>query len=146
QTVSPAAPPPPPSPPPPPGPERKSSRRQPPEGPRLLPQPDLRLILCTVPLSPPGTPAKLARMLVEKKLAACVNILPAIQSIYAWEGKVQNDAEALLIIKTTSRRCRSAAHALKEHHPYDIPEILVIGPEAANEPYFLWVQSAVDGA
>lgn len=141
----PPAPPPAPPPPPPTG-DRKSSRRGPPEGPRLLPKPDLRLMLCTVPLTPPGTPTKLARLLVEKKLAACVNIIPTVQSIYHWEGQVQADAEALLIIKTSSRRCRAAAHALKEHHPYEVPEIVILSPEAANEKYWLWVQNALDGA
>ena len=122
------------------------SGRAPKEGPRLLPQPELRLILCTAPLTPPGTPSRIARLLVEKKLAACVNILPSVQSVYVWEGKLQNENEALLIIKTSSRRCRACAQMLREEHPYDVPEIVVIGPEAVNEPYWLWVQGCVDSA
>lgn len=124
---------------------KRPRRRKTAEGPRLIPQPDLRLILSTVPATPPALPGQLARLLVEQHFAACVNILPAVQSVYLWQKTLQHDAEVLLIIKTTSRRCRACAQALKEHHPYDVPEIVVIGPEAVNEPYWLWLQSAIDG-
>ncbi|MGH7145305.1 MAG: divalent-cation tolerance protein CutA [Planctomycetota bacterium] len=125
------------------GKSRAAARPAPREGPRLVPQAELRLILSTVPTTPPDLARRLARKLVEDRLAACVNVLPAVVSVYLWKGAIQEDREALLIVKTTSRRCRACAQALKELHPYDVPEIVVIGPEAVSEPYWRWVVESV---
>ncbi len=67
---------------------------------------------------------ELARNLVEARLAACVNIAPKIESVFWWEGKVQEEEEALLIIKTTQLKVENMINYVRDNHPYDVPEIL----------------------
>ncbi|HEV7922458.1 MAG TPA: divalent-cation tolerance protein CutA [Thermoanaerobaculia bacterium] len=80
-----------------------------------------------------------ARSLVEARLAACVNILPAVESIYRWENRVTQDGEKLLLIKTTAERLPELRAALLERHPYDLPELVVIRPEQVEERYAAWI-------
>jgi periplasmic divalent cation tolerance protein len=84
-------------------------------------------------------PIAMARPLVEERLAACVNVLPAIQSLYRWEGAVQQDSEQLFLIKTTATRLQQLYERLRELHPYDVPEFLVFDPHAGAVPYLDWV-------
>jgi len=81
-------------------------------------------VLCTCPDQ--ATAGRLAGGLVEEKLAACVNILPAIRSIYRWKGATQDDSEVLMIAKTTRSAYLALETWLTEHHPYDVPEVLAL--------------------
>ncbi len=95
------------------------------------------LVLSTCPL---GEPAEsLARFLVEEHLAACVNILPGLNSIYPWQGKIETSAEALLLIKTERAMYQVLETALRERHPYDLPEIVVIDIAQGLPDYLHWI-------
>lgn len=98
----------------------------------------MRLIIATVPSD---AAPELARTLVEGRLAACVNIVPKVRSIYYWKGKIEDDQEALMLIKTTSEKMDSLTMRLKELHPYDVPEIisLEIQKNEGNSDYLDWV-------
>ncbi|WP_211460598.1 divalent-cation tolerance protein CutA [Collimonas silvisoli] len=81
----------------------------------------------------------LARQLVERKLAACVNILPAVQSVYRWQGVVEQASEVTLLIKTVASRYAELESAIKAIHPYGLPEIIAL-PIAAGLPAYLdWI-------
>ena len=81
----------------------------------------------------------IARHLVERKLAACVNILPAVQSVYRWEGVVEQASEVTLLIKTTSSRYAELEAAIKALHPYALPEIIAIPIVAGLPAYLNWI-------
>ena len=98
---------------------------------------EVRVCLCTVPNAEVG--AQLARGLVESKHAACVNIVPGVRSVYRWKGEVQDDAELLLIIKTSAERFEAMRAWLLEAHPYEVPELLALPVEAGAAPYLAWV-------
>ena len=80
----------------------------------------------------------IANQLVKKKLAACVNITK-ISSIYAWQGKIENQSEYLGLIKTTKKNLKSLKKVLQRLHPYDVPEIAEINPSSINKPYLKWL-------
>ena len=86
---------------------------------------------------------KIAHELVERQLAACVNIIPRIQSVYRWEGKVETAEEYLLLIKTTKSRSAEVQAALRELHSYDLPECLVISMEGGSAEYLKWIEDSV---
>lgn len=86
--------------------------------------------------------AALARSLVEERLAACVNILPAVRSIYRWKEAVEDDREQLLLIKTTDERVDELRGALEARHPYEVPEIVVVRAEALGR-YGEWLAASV---
>lgn len=83
---------------------------------------------------------RLAQMLVEEKLAACVQLLP-IESFYRWEGKVQNEGEVLLLIKTRTALFDTAIAAIKAVHPYTVPEIVGWPFSAGHGPYLQWIDT-----
>lgn len=85
----------------------------------------------------------LARDLVEARVAACVNILPAVQSVYRWEGRVTEDAEQLLVIKTTDERVDALREELFRRHPYTVPEFVVVPVTAISEAYGAWLEDSV---
>jgi Uncharacterized protein involved in tolerance to divalent cations len=82
----------------------------------------------------------LAEKLVEAKLAACVQIVPQITSVYAWEGKLQKENEQLLLIKTTEDKYSELEKFIIEHHSYDVPEIVAIKSENVFGPYQAWLE------
>ena len=98
---------------------------------------DIQVVLCTCPDS--DTAEKLATGLVEERLAACVNILPEIRSIYRWGGELQKDREALMIVKTRGDRQGELQNWLQRHHPYEVPEILALNVSAGSADYMNWV-------
>jgi periplasmic divalent cation tolerance protein len=81
----------------------------------------------------------IARALVREKLAACVNILPGIRSIYTWEGEVCEDEEVLLIIKTRAKNFEDLSALVKEVHPYDVPEVIAMSLIAGAPDYLNWI-------
>jgi periplasmic divalent cation tolerance protein len=85
--------------------------------------------------------AAVAQALVGEGLAACVNIVPQVRSIYRWDGAVQDDAEALAIIKTTRDRYDRLALRLVELHAYDVPEVIALPIVAGHAPYLAWLAS-----
>lgn len=89
---------------------------------------------------------RLARALVERRLAACVNIVAGVRSIYRWKGAVEADDERLLVIKTTAGALPALEAAIAELHPYDLPEFVVLGIESGSAAYLGWIAESVVGA
>jgi periplasmic divalent cation tolerance protein len=101
------------------------------------------VVLCTTPKE--DVSAELARGLVEAELAACVNIVPAVRSIYRWQGATHDDAESLLVIKTQAARFEALAHWIRAHHPYSEPEIIALPIAAGSPSYLAWIASLTGG-
>jgi len=101
-----------------------------------MPQNQL-VTLCTVPDRATGE--KIARALVEERLAACVNLVPGLSSTYRWEGKIVTEAECLLIIKTSSARLEDLMQRIKSLHPYELPEIIALPITAGSDEYLNWI-------
>lgn len=99
------------------------------------------LILCTCPDK--DTAKKLARLLVSKKLAACVNILPGITSIYSWEEQIESVQEHLLLIKSRKDQYQTIETTLFKHHPYEIPEIIALPIERGLPEYLDWITTCL---
>jgi periplasmic divalent cation tolerance protein len=99
------------------------------------------IVLTTV--GPEFDAKALAHALVEARLAACVNIVERIQSVYRWEGRVQDDAEQLLIIKTVDTRLDALRAELFKRHPYDVPEFVVLPIANTSEAYGAWLLGSV---
>ena len=85
---------------------------------------------------------QIARDVVGKGLAACVNIIPEIRSIYSWKGKIESDAERLLVMKTTSERFEALRAAIVGRHPYEVPEVIAVPIERGHTPYLEWLDAA----
>jgi periplasmic divalent cation tolerance protein len=100
---------------------------------------DFVVALTTVPadFDAPG----LAKVLVERGLAACVNILPGVTSVYRWDGHVQTDAEQQLVIKTTGDKVNALDDAIRSLSPYDVPEFVVVPIVAGNPEYLAWLDA-----
>lgn len=97
------------------------------------------VVLTTTPGQSEG--AELAEKLVESKLAACVQVVPQITSVYFWEGEIQKENEQLLLIKTTEERYLALEQFIKENHSYDVPEIVAVRSENVSEMYRAWLES-----
>jgi periplasmic divalent cation tolerance protein len=85
----------------------------------------------------------LAQTLVERRLAACVNAIGKVASTYRWKGKVQQDQEILLIIKTTAPRLAALEQTIREHSKYELPELIALPVEAGGADYLAWVRESV---
>ena len=99
------------------------------------------VVLVTAPTA--GAALELGRTLVGERLAACVNVVPAITSIYTWQGKREEATEALLLIKTEARRYDALERRVLELHPYSVPEVLALPVEAGARAYIEWVRESV---
>lgn len=102
---------------------------------------DVILILSTFP-SIEGA-RQIGTVLVEKQLAACVNLLPGVESIYRWQGKVETSSEVLAVIKTTAARQPELFETLASLHPYEVPEIVALEPTAVSPAYAKWISDVV---
>ncbi|RLM54435.1 protein CutA 1, chloroplastic-like isoform X1 [Panicum miliaceum] len=98
------------------------------------------VVYVTVPNREAGK--KLAGSIISEKLAACVNIVPGVESVYWWEGKVQSDAEELLIIKTRESLLDSLTEHVKTNHEYDVPEVIALPIQGGNLKYLDWLKNS----
>lgn len=85
----------------------------------------------------------IARALVERRLAACVNIVGPIESVYRWQGKVQTSAEYMLLIKTTTERFSAVRLAIRELHAYELPECIALQIDSGSDEYLNWIETSV---
>ena len=88
--------------------------------------------------------SKIAQKLVENRLAACVNIIPAIKSVYRWQGKTEQDNEVLLIIKTRKDVFSRLEAQIREDHPYELPEIVAVPIDTGLQSYLDWIDESLD--
>jgi len=101
----------------------------------MVPSPEIVVVLCT---APHAESESLACMLVERRLVACVNLMP-VQSCYRWKGEFCKDEEDLLIAKTIQEKAGEVIASIKAMHSYDIPEIIALPVIAGHAPYLQWV-------
>ena len=104
-------------------------------------EPPARLVLTTC--ASPGDASRLARTLVEERLAACATLIPAVQSIYHWEGQIESSTETLLLLKTGPDQLTALEARLHELHSYQTPEFLVLRVDACSQPYLDWLQASL---
>jgi periplasmic divalent cation tolerance protein len=103
---------------------------------------DLRIVLTTIGEERAD---ELARTLVDERLAACVNVLGPMMSTYRWKGAVECEPERQLLIKTHASRVAALESRLRALHPYELPEFIVLQPEAATAAYAAWVKQETEG-
>jgi len=103
---------------------------------------DKRLVLTTAESQ--NQARRIADMLIERKLAACVNIVPGAQSIYRWKGKAEEAEEWLMLIKTTADAFEHVCVAIKEMHTYELPECLCLAVEGGSPEYLRWIEESVE--
>ncbi len=92
-----------------------------------------------------NTAADIARVLVGNGLAACVNIVRNIRSIYKWQGKMEDESEVLMIVKTSRDKFSALEAKVRKMHPYDVPEIVSVPITQGSDPYIEWLSNAVSG-
>lgn len=101
--------------------------------------------VCLVFMTAPdeATAVALTRTVVDERLAACGNVVPTVRSIYRWQGEVHDDAEAMVLFKTTESAAGSLRARLVQLHPYDCPEVLVVNADGGHGDYLAWVDAMV---
>ncbi len=102
---------------------------------------DVRIVFSTAPDTEAAL--RLGRTLVEERLAACVNVVPGVRSIYRWREAVEEAEEVMLVLKTTAAAAPALAARLAALHPYEVPEVLAIEPAAGAEAYLGWIGESV---
>ena len=102
---------------------------------------DIVVVLSTVPDD--ESAERIAQALVDERLAACVNVLPPMTSIYRWKGAVERDTERQLVMKTTEQQVPALKKRLRELHSYELPEFVVLGVAAGDPDYLSWVRSSL---
>jgi periplasmic divalent cation tolerance protein len=102
---------------------------------------DKRIVLCSA--GSEDEARKIARHLVEHRLAACVNIVPRMESIYRWQGKLESSGEWLLLIKTTVEKFPAVRDAIRDLHSYELPECIAISIEDGSSGYLEWIAQSV---
>lgn len=100
-----------------------------------------RIVMTTA--ASPEEASRLGRALVEERLAACATLLPAVESIYHWEGQIESSTECLLLLKTASECLPALEARLHELHSYQTPEFLVLAVESGSHPYLAWLQGSL---
>ena len=102
---------------------------------------EVMVVLCTFPDFEKAR--QIGAVLVEKQVAACINLIPGVTSIYRWEGKIEEEGEVLGVIKTTAEAYAALETAILELHPYDTPEVLALPVGKGAEKYLAWVAGQV---
>jgi periplasmic divalent cation tolerance protein len=100
---------------------------------------DYQIVFCTCPDK--GTAEKIAYVLIENNVAACVNIVPNMTSIYRWQGEIERAEECLLLIKARQDSYPQLESLIKQHHPYQLPEIIAVAIERGLPDYLHWIDS-----
>lgn len=100
---------------------------------------DVLIVLCT---APEQDAAQLADLLLDERLVACANLLPAVESRYLWEGRREIARETLMVLKTSAERVGDLQRRLAEAHPYEVPEILVLPVQSGLPAYLDWVAAS----
>lgn len=113
----------------------------------MVPEPapaagDVRIVFVT---APPDAATDLARALVDERLAACVNLVPGLRSIYRWKDALQDDPETLLVIKASATGVAALTERVVALHPYETPEVLAIAPQEGLADYLAWVVDSTSG-
>jgi len=103
------------------------------------------MIIVLTTMSSDSEAEVLAERIVSAKLAACVQILPQMRSVYIWEGKLQKEDEHLLVIKTLPEKFDELSAFITLNHPFDVPEIVAMDAEKVSAPYLKWLTSAMNG-
>ena len=101
----------------------------------------IRVVLVSVPRD---EAREMATAIVEERLAACINIVPRIDSVYWWDDKIETDTESLMIIKTTAARMQELIEYIEENHPYDLPEVLALPLVAGLAEYVAWIKEETE--
>ena len=102
---------------------------------------DARIVLTTVATH--EVAIKMARTLVEEKLAACVKVAPAVESFYWWQGKLDHSLEYVLMIKSEAQKIDALRERLLNLHPYELPEFIVLPVESGSAPYLTWIHESL---
>lgn len=102
---------------------------------------DKRIVLSTA--GSEDEARKIAQYLVEQQLAACVNLVPHVESIYRWQGKMESSREWLLLIKTTREKFSEVQDAIRESHSYDLPECFSLAIDDGSSSYLEWIEQSV---
>jgi periplasmic divalent cation tolerance protein len=89
---------------------------------------------------------RIGRRLVENKVAACVNIVPSVHSIFEWDGRISSERETLMMIKTQARRVEELSEVVKKHHSYQVPEIIALPVTQGSDKYLKWIATATRAA
>jgi len=97
---------------------------------------DVLVVLVTCP---PDKAQAIAEALVEERVAACVNVVPSLSSVYRHKGEVHHENEAMLLVKTTKDRFEALKQAVLKHHPYELPEVIAVAVDRGHAPYLEWV-------
>ena len=103
-----------------------------------------RIVIVLTTLGADADAAALAETLVTERLAACVNVLPVMTSVYRWKEKIERDREQQIVIKTTADRLEALEARLLALHPYDVPEFLIVPVESASAAYRDWLLGSVE--
>jgi periplasmic divalent cation tolerance protein len=103
--------------------------------------PPVRLVLTTC--ASPGEATRLARTIVEERLAACATLIPAVQSIYHWQDEIESSTETLLLLKTVPEQLAALEARLHALHSYQTPEFLVLAVEGVSHTYLEWLQASL---
>lgn len=103
----------------------------------------MSIFICLVACPSQEVGSSLAKLLVDQELAACVQVLPPMQSVYRWKGEVCIDEEVLLIIKTAKHLTDEIRKAIEENHPYEVPEFVAIQATEVSEKYSSWLSANV---
>ncbi|MCX7989394.1 MAG: divalent-cation tolerance protein CutA [Aquificaceae bacterium] len=98
------------------------------------------VVFITVPVE---RSKELAEYIIQKRLGACVNVVPEVNSIYWWKGNIERDRESLLVVKTSAKKFEELLRGVKSIHPYTVPEIIALPIVAGNEDYLRWIDDSL---
>ncbi|MDW8294374.1 MAG: divalent-cation tolerance protein CutA [Aquificaceae bacterium] len=98
------------------------------------------VVFITVPVE---KSKELAEYIIQKRLGACVNVVPEVNSIYWWKGNIERDGESLLVVKTSAKKFEELLRGVKSIHPYTVPEIIALPIVAGNEDYLRWIDDSL---